>query len=98
MEAELPFGPPRKRPSFFKPIFKEFKKKIAKFKKKYFLVLTVFKEKTKLLQKVSKEIKKWFIGSIFFLKKIIKELSKVNPILLFRLSEVEKSNYKNKKP
>ncbi|XP_047967385.1 protein TIC 214-like [Salvia hispanica] len=89
MEAELPFGPPRKRPSFFKPIFKEFKKKIAKFKKKYFLVLTVFKEKTKLLQKVSKEIKKWFIGSIFFLKKIIKELSKVNPILLFRLREVE---------
>nr|QOI01728.1 hypothetical protein RF1 [Salvia rosmarinus] len=89
MEAELPFGAPRKRPSFFKPIFKEFKKQIAKFKKKYFRVLTVFKEKTKLLRKVSKEIKKWLIGGIFFIKKIIKELSKVNPILLFRLREVE---------
>uniref|UniRef100_UPI00300151AA hypothetical chloroplast RF1 n=1 Tax=Didymocarpus yuenlingensis TaxID=1736646 RepID=UPI00300151AA len=32
-EAEFPFGSPRKRPSFFKPIFKEFKKQIEKLSK-----------------------------------------------------------------
>nr|QVL27310.1 hypothetical protein RF1 [Vitex tripinnata] len=85
MEAEFPFGPPRKRPSFFKPILKEFKKKVGKCKKKYFQVLTVFKGKTKLLRKLSKETKKWVIKSVIFIKKIIKELSKVNPIPLFRL-------------
>nr|YP_010516472.1 hypothetical chloroplast RF1 [Meehania henryi]UXL88649.1 hypothetical chloroplast RF1 [Meehania henryi] len=92
MEAELPFGPPRKRPSFFKPIFKELKKQIEKGKKKYFRVLTVFKEKTKLLRNVSKEIKKWVIRGVFFIKKITKELSKVNPILLFKSREVYKSS------
>nr|YP_010462899.1 Ycf1 [Primulina sclerophylla]UUJ36655.1 Ycf1 [Primulina sclerophylla] len=55
IEAEFPFGSPRKRPSFFKPIFKEFKKQIGKLKKKYFLV---FKGKTKSLPKASKEKKK----------------------------------------
>nr|YP_011013298.1 hypothetical protein RF1 [Phlomoides kermanica]WPW63633.1 hypothetical protein RF1 [Phlomoides kermanica] len=88
METELPFCSPRKKPSFFKPILKEFAKKIGKFKKKYFGVLKVFKVKTKLLRKVSKETKKWVIQSVFFRKRIIKELSKVNPILLFRLREV----------
>uniref|UniRef100_UPI003002E79F hypothetical chloroplast RF1 n=1 Tax=Didymocarpus purpureobracteatus TaxID=411098 RepID=UPI003002E79F len=33
IEAEFPFGSPRKRPSFFKPIFKEFEKKIKKLSK-----------------------------------------------------------------
>nr|YP_011011820.1 hypothetical protein RF1 [Phlomoides cordifolia]WPW62069.1 hypothetical protein RF1 [Phlomoides cordifolia] len=88
METELPFCSPRKKPSFFKPILKEFAKKMGKFKKKYFRVLKVFKVKTKLLRKVSKETKKWVIKSVFFRKRIIKELSKVNPILLFRLREV----------
>jgi hypothetical protein len=92
MEAELPFGAPRKRPSFFKPLLKEVKKLIAKCKKKYFQVLRVFKEKTKLFRNVSKEIKKWVIGGVFFKKNITKELSKVNPILLFRLREVYKSS------
>uniref|UniRef100_UPI003000FBE7 hypothetical chloroplast RF1 n=1 Tax=Didymocarpus heucherifolius TaxID=1523607 RepID=UPI003000FBE7 len=32
-EAEFPFGSPRKRPSFFKPIFKEFEKQIEKLSK-----------------------------------------------------------------
>nr|YP_010846567.1 hypothetical chloroplast RF1 [Dracocephalum cuspidatum]WEV87787.1 hypothetical chloroplast RF1 [Dracocephalum cuspidatum] len=91
MEADLPFGSPRKRPSFFKPILKELKKQIEKGKKKYFRVLTVFKEKTKLPGNVSKELKKWVIGGVFFIKKITKELSKVNPILLFRLRKVYKS-------
>ncbi|KAL7116743.1 hypothetical protein ACP275_03G024000 [Erythranthe tilingii] len=89
METELPFGSPRKRPSFFKSIFKEMEKKIGKLKKKYFRVLIVFKGKTKLLRKVSKEIKKWIIESVIFFKKIREELSKINPILLFRLREVE---------
>nr|YP_009461169.1 Ycf1 [Lamium galeobdolon]AUT82391.1 Ycf1 [Lamium galeobdolon] len=66
METELPFCLPRKKPSFFKPIFKEFEKKIGKFKKKYFRVRTVFKLKTKLLRKVSKETKKWVNKSVFF--------------------------------
>nr|YP_010465538.1 Ycf1 protein [Phlomis fruticosa]UUL98758.1 Ycf1 protein [Phlomis fruticosa]UZC54152.1 hypothetical chloroplast RF1 [Phlomis fruticosa] len=92
METEFPFCAPRKKPSFFKPILKEFAKKIGKFKKKYFRVLTVFKIKIKLLRKVSKETKKRVIKSVFFRKRfrkrIIKELSKVNPILLFRLREV----------
>nr|WFD58600.1 hypothetical protein RF1 [Brandisia hancei]WFD58690.1 hypothetical protein RF1 [Brandisia hancei]WFD60667.1 hypothetical protein RF1 [Brandisia hancei x Brandisia discolor] len=89
MEAELPFGSPPKRLSFFKPIFTEFKKKIGKLKKKYFRVLIVFKGKTKLLGKLSKEAKKWVIKSVILITKKIKELSKVNPILLFRLREVE---------
>nr|YP_010981184.1 hypothetical chloroplast RF1 [Ajuga ovalifolia]WOC94954.1 hypothetical chloroplast RF1 [Ajuga ovalifolia] len=86
METELPFGSPQKPPSFFKPIFKEFEKKIGKCKKKYFRVLTISKGKTKLLQKVSKETKKWVIKNVIFITKIIK---KVNPILLFRLRKVQ---------
>nr|YP_004940568.1 hypothetical chloroplast RF19 [Dorcoceras hygrometricum]AEK53288.1 hypothetical chloroplast RF19 [Dorcoceras hygrometricum] len=91
MEAEFPFGSPRKRPSFFKPIFKELEKEIGKLKKKYFRVLIVFKGKTKLLQKASKETKKWIIKNVSFIKKI-KKLSKVNPILLFQLREVDESS------
>nr|YP_009461092.1 Ycf1 [Lamium album]AUT82302.1 Ycf1 [Lamium album] len=87
-ETELPFCLPRKKPSFFKPILKEFEKKIGKLTKKYFRVRTVFKLKTKLLRKVSKETKKWVNKSVFFRKIIKKELLKVNPIPLFRLREV----------
>ena len=92
IEAEFPFGSPRKRPSFFKPIFKEFKKQIGKLKNKHFLVRIVFKGKTKSLRKVSKETKKWIIKSVSFIKKKIKKLSKVNPILLFQLREVYESS------
>nr|YP_010936321.1 hypothetical protein RF1 [Yamazakia pusilla]WKW54774.1 hypothetical protein RF1 [Yamazakia pusilla] len=88
METELPFGSPRKRPSFFKPILNELEKKIGKFKKKYFQVLIVIQGKTKL---VSKEIKKWLLKCIIFLKKMIKEFSKVTQILLFRLRKVERN-------
>nr|YP_010889237.1 hypothetical chloroplast RF19 [Pedicularis corydaloides]WJJ69087.1 hypothetical chloroplast RF19 [Pedicularis corydaloides] len=89
METELPFGAPRKRLSFFKPIFTELKEKISKLKKKYFGVLLVFKGKTKLLGKLSKKAKKWVIKRVFLIKKKIKEISKVNSILLFRFKEVE---------
>nr|YP_010888526.1 hypothetical chloroplast RF19 [Pedicularis oliveriana]YP_010888534.1 hypothetical chloroplast RF19 [Pedicularis oliveriana]WJJ68303.1 hypothetical chloroplast RF19 [Pedicularis oliveriana]WJJ68311.1 hypothetical chloroplast RF19 [Pedicularis oliveriana] len=89
METELPFGSPRKRLSFFKPIFTELKKKTETFKKKYFGVLLFFKGKTKLLGKLSKEAKKWVIKRTLLIKKKIKEISKVNPILLFRFKEVK---------
>nr|WKL06535.1 hypothetical protein RF1 [Corchoropsis crenata var. hupehensis] len=88
METELPFGSPRKRRSFFEPIFKELKKKIKKFKTKCFIALTILKERTKLFRKVSKETKKWITQSILFLKGIIKELSKINPIPFFGLREI----------
>nr|YP_010360798.1 hypothetical chloroplast RF1 [Dillenia turbinata]UNQ85758.1 hypothetical chloroplast RF1 [Dillenia turbinata] len=94
MEAELPFGSPRKRPSFFEPIFKELKKKIRKLKKECFLVFTILKERTKLLQKFSfsNETKKWFIKNALLIKQIIKELSKINLISLFGLRKVYKSS------
>nr|YP_010131725.1 Ycf1 [Vitis labrusca x Vitis vinifera]QPZ94093.1 Ycf1 [Vitis labrusca x Vitis vinifera]UIX22577.1 hypothetical protein RF1 [Vitis labrusca x Vitis vinifera] len=96
METDLPFGSPRKRPSFFKPILKELEKRIRKFKNKCFLVLTVLKERTKLFifLRVSKETKKWVIKSVLFIniKKIIKELLKINPTLLFGLREVYESS------
>nr|YP_009891228.1 Ycf1.2 [Akania lucens]QKK37601.1 Ycf1.2 [Akania lucens] len=88
METELPFGSPRKRPSFFEPIFKELKKKIIKWKNKCFMVLRVLKERAKIFLKVSKETKKWVIKSLLFLKGIKKKLSKINPILLFGLREI----------
>nr|YP_010928087.1 Ycf1 protein [Pleurophora saccocarpa]WKK47050.1 Ycf1 protein [Pleurophora saccocarpa] len=88
LETNLPFGSPRKRRSFFEPIFKELKKKIIKLKKKPFLVIPFLKERTKLFRNISKETKKWLIKSILFLKRIIKELSKINPILFFGLREI----------
>nr|YP_009568907.1 hypothetical protein RF1 [Marcgravia coriacea]QBC67932.1 hypothetical protein RF1 [Marcgravia coriacea] len=90
METELPFGSPRKRPSFFKPIIKEFEKKIGKLKKKDSLVLTVLKKREKSFLNISKKTKKSIIKVILFLKRVIKELSKLNPILLFRLREISK--------
>nr|YP_010581035.1 hypothetical protein RF1 [Sarracenia alata]YP_010581045.1 hypothetical protein RF1 [Sarracenia alata]UZT27354.1 hypothetical protein RF1 [Sarracenia alata]UZT27361.1 hypothetical protein RF1 [Sarracenia alata] len=87
MEAELPFDSPRKRPSFFEPIFNKFEKIIGKLKKKYFRVRKVLKERTQIFINISK---KWI------LKRIIKELSKINPILLlkfrkgYNLSETKK--------
>nr|QFQ45001.1 hypothetical chloroplast RF1 [Phyllagathis calisaurea] len=47
METDLPFGSPRKRQSFFNPIFKEMKKKIRKWKKKSFFVIRIFLKKKK---------------------------------------------------
>nr|YP_010389476.1 hypothetical chloroplast RF1 [Delavaya toxocarpa]UPQ44797.1 hypothetical chloroplast RF1 [Delavaya toxocarpa]UYA96916.1 hypothetical chloroplast RF1 [Delavaya toxocarpa]UZC54247.1 hypothetical chloroplast RF1 [Delavaya toxocarpa] len=93
MEAELPFGPPRKRPSFFEPIFKELKKKIRKLKMKT-KFLRILKERRKFFQKVANETKKSVIKSILirFLKEKgrVKELSKTNEIPLLRLKEMDK--------
>nr|YP_010918106.1 Ycf1 [Boronia ternata]WAJ48957.1 Ycf1 [Boronia ternata] len=56
LETEMPFGSPRKRRSFFEPVFKELKKNI--FKNKSFIVLRVFNEEKKkeLSKKNLKEI------------------------------------------
>nr|YP_009248408.1 hypothetical chloroplast RF19 [Hanguana malayana]AMW66460.1 hypothetical chloroplast RF19 [Hanguana malayana] len=75
METELPFGSPRKRPSFFEPIYKTLEKKTRKWKKNFFLVLKISKEKTK-----------WVIKGFLVLKRIIKELEKVN---LFELRKMK---------
>nr|YP_010258930.1 hypothetical chloroplast RF1 [Microtis unifolia]UIX23799.1 hypothetical chloroplast RF1 [Microtis unifolia] len=53
MEAELPFGSPRKRPFFFEPIFKELKKINRKWKNKFFQFL----KKKKFIIKIVKVIK-----------------------------------------
>ncbi|KAH0849437.1 hypothetical protein HID58_096396 [Brassica napus] len=45
LETDLPFGSTQPKPSFFKPIFKELKKRIKKSKTKSFPVLRIFKEK-----------------------------------------------------
>nr|QBC71249.1 hypothetical protein RF1 [Alluaudia procera] len=87
METELPFGSPRKRLSFFKPIFNELDKKFSKFRKNCFWVLRIIKEKLKFFLKVPNETKKWIIQNLLFLKKIIKKLSIVNPIFVFGLRE-----------
>nr|YP_010314550.1 hypothetical protein RF1 [Cissus trifoliata]UNA64115.1 hypothetical protein RF1 [Cissus trifoliata] len=94
METDLPFGSPRKRSSFFKPISKELKKRIRKSKNKYFMLLRVLKERTKFFRflRALKETKKWVIKSFIFIKKIIKELLKINPTLLFGLREVYDSS------
>nr|QVX28714.1 hypothetical chloroplast RF1 [Swartzia bahiensis] len=78
-EVEFPFSSsPRNRLSFFDPIFKEFKKKMKKLKKNFFLVLKVLNERTKFFLNVSKETTKWIIKSILksilFLKEKIKQL------------------------
>nr|YP_010885432.1 Ycf1 protein [Xanthostemon chrysanthus]QXJ41004.1 Ycf1 protein [Xanthostemon chrysanthus] len=88
METELPFGSPRKQRSFFEPIFKELRKKIIKLQKNSFLVIQVFKKRIIFFFNLSKERKKWVMKNILFLKGIIKELSKRNPIPLFGLREI----------
>nr|YP_010927751.1 Ycf1 protein [Cuphea fruticosa]WKK46630.1 Ycf1 protein [Cuphea fruticosa] len=88
METNLPFGSPRKRRSFFEPILKELKKKIVKLQKKPFLVIPFLKERTIFFPNISKETKKWFIKRILFVKRIINELSKRNPIPFFGLREI----------
>nr|YP_010036035.1 Ycf1 [Impatiens alpicola]QQQ89347.1 Ycf1 [Impatiens alpicola] len=81
METELPFGFPRTKNSFFEPIIKELKRKGS-------LVLIIFKKRIKSFINILK--KKLLIKVILFLKRIIKELSKLNPIPLFRLKKVSK--------
>nr|YP_009093857.1 hypothetical chloroplast RF1 [Luzuriaga radicans]AIT16045.1 hypothetical chloroplast RF1 [Luzuriaga radicans] len=92
MEAELPFGSPRKRSSFFKPIRKELERKFSKIKRGFFLALIVLKERRKGSPQISKEKTqkiKWVIKIILAIKQIMKEFEKVNPILFFELRNVK---------
>nr|YP_010724584.1 Ycf1 protein [Patersonia fragilis]WDW31711.1 Ycf1 protein [Patersonia fragilis] len=88
-ETELPFGSPRERPSFFKPIYKELEKKKRKIKIQFFRVLKVFKEKVKGFLNVSKEKTRWVMKIVLVINLIMKELEKVNPIFLFKQGEVK---------
>nr|AEX94002.1 hypothetical chloroplast RF19 [Tulbaghia violacea] len=88
-EAELPFGSPRKRPSFFEPILKELKKKMIKAKKKIFQVIRIFKERRKRFLKVSKKKTRWVIKKVLVIDLIMKELEKVNPLLLLKSRRVK---------
>nr|YP_009770472.1 component of inner membrane protein importcomplex [Guilandina bonduc]QIT01174.1 component of inner membrane protein importcomplex [Guilandina bonduc] len=97
MEVELPFSSsPRNRLSFFDPIFKELKKKIKNWKKKFFLVLKVLNERTKFFLNVSKEKAQWIIKSILkkilFLKEKIKKLSLSNLLVIFGLRKIYELN------
>nr|YP_010601512.1 hypothetical chloroplast RF19 [Eremogone acicularis]WAM61089.1 hypothetical chloroplast RF19 [Eremogone acicularis] len=85
METELPFGSPRKRPSFFKPIFKELEKKIRNFRKKWFriLKLVITKKKVEFFFKIPKEITNFYNSTI-------------SPIRIFGLKD-QFSEIKNEK-
>nr|YP_009166855.1 putative chloroplast RF1 [Viscum crassulae]ALC75155.1 putative chloroplast RF1 [Viscum crassulae] len=96
MEAKLPFGSPKKQPSFFESILKKLEKKIIKFiKQKFFLVKNIFKE-IKLVLKISKKTKQWFLKNIFF--KLIKNIFKYlkDKSFLFGLKEKEDTSSKIK--
>nr|BDY11074.1 Ycf1 protein [Lysimachia stenosepala] len=95
MKTELPFGSPRKSTIFaffVRPIFKKLKKKFGNLKKKYFLILQLLKERTKIFLTISKKTNKWFSKSILFFKKIIKEIAKIKKKLFSRLKEVDQSS------
>nr|YP_009319194.1 Ycf1 [Merianthera pulchra]APA18226.1 Ycf1 [Merianthera pulchra] len=95
METDLPFGSPRKRQSFFNPIFKEMKKRIRKWKKKSFFVIRIFlKEKNNLFRSInlSQERQKWLLKNILFMKGMIKELQKKKPNLLVGFQEISELN------
>uniref|UniRef100_UPI0031F3ECC1 hypothetical protein RF1 n=1 Tax=Macrosolen parasiticus TaxID=3134736 RepID=UPI0031F3ECC1 len=88
MEADLPFGPPRKRPSFFEPIFKRLEKKFRKWKKMSFTsqrFIIMSNERTNFLKK------------LFFLIIKTKNLSKENKILKFKKKVYKSSKIKKEK-
>nr|YP_009527192.1 hypothetical chloroplast RF19 [Stemona japonica]AYA54148.1 hypothetical chloroplast RF19 [Stemona japonica] len=94
-EAELPFGSPRERSSFFEPIYKEIKKKMIKVKKTFFLVLRVSKERAKWVIKlvINRNLKGLIILIInikqLIIKQLMKELEKRNLIFLFELKKAK---------
>nr|YP_009890712.1 Ycf1.2 [Aurinia corymbosa]QKK37085.1 Ycf1.2 [Aurinia corymbosa] len=92
METELPFGSPKKKPSFFKPILKELKKRIKKIKTKPFLVSIIFNKRTTIFIKVAKKIKNWIMQNFIFIKEKIKKLSKRNIIPVFGLRAIYELN------
>nr|YP_009892082.1 Ycf1.2 [Brayopsis alpaminae]QKK38455.1 Ycf1.2 [Brayopsis alpaminae] len=91
IETELPFGSAKKKPSFFKPISKELKKRIKKSKTKPFLVLRIFKERATIFLKVEKDIKSWIIKNFLFPFRKRKNLSKQNIIPLRKIYELNET-------
>nr|YP_009631766.1 hypothetical chloroplast RF1 [Xanthium sibiricum]YP_010716437.1 hypothetical chloroplast RF1 [Xanthium strumarium]QCB20072.1 hypothetical chloroplast RF1 [Xanthium sibiricum]WDQ39923.1 hypothetical chloroplast RF1 [Xanthium strumarium] len=80
METEYPFGPPRKTPSFFEPIFKDidYKVEIRKFNFR--------------VRRALKKIKKKEAKAFLFVKQRLKELLKGTKIPLFIPREIYESN------
>uniref|UniRef100_UPI0030FF3882 hypothetical chloroplast RF1 n=1 Tax=Luronium natans TaxID=55479 RepID=UPI0030FF3882 len=89
MEAEAPFGSPRKQPSFFEPIFNELKKNYINVKKKSFLVLKVLKRKIKRFIRTFKEKTKGVLKIILVTKGMTNNLEKRNQTFLFELNKNE---------
>nr|YP_009383450.1 hypothetical protein RF1 [Samanea saman]YP_009383470.1 hypothetical protein RF1 [Samanea saman]APA33566.1 hypothetical protein RF1 [Samanea saman]APA33586.1 hypothetical protein RF1 [Samanea saman] len=92
MEVEFPFSSsPRKRRSFFDPIFKELKKKIKIWKKNFF-------QRTKSFLNITKEKAQWIIQIILFLKEKRKKLSlsELIKIKIDELNEIQKDSTKSK--
>nr|YP_010412863.1 hypothetical protein RF1 [Acronema schneideri]URQ16182.1 hypothetical protein RF1 [Acronema schneideri] len=100
-QTTLPFGSVPPKPSLFKPIFKELKKKIRKTKNNNFQVIRVLKERTKDFLQDSKEQKGVVIKNkkvlFMFIKRIKKELLKVHPTQLFILRKIYESGETKKK-
>nr|YP_009431445.1 hypothetical protein ycf1 [Anthericum ramosum]ASW26881.1 hypothetical protein ycf1 [Anthericum ramosum] len=94
-ETDVPFGAAREQPSFFKPVFKELEKKIKKEKKPFFQVIRVFKERIKFL-KILKEKTRWVAKIVRVRNLIMKELEKINPILLLKKVKVYETNENRK--
>nr|AEX93995.1 hypothetical chloroplast RF19 [Echeandia sp. Steele 1101]APO11859.1 hypothetical chloroplast RF19 [Echeandia sp. Steele 1101] len=97
-ETDVPFGDSLKRPSFFKPIFQELKKKMKKAKKAkkhFFQVIRVFKERIKFL-KITKEKTRWVAKIVRVKNLIMKELEKINSIFLLKKVKVYETNENRK--
>nr|YP_009470037.1 hypothetical chloroplast RF1 [Eulophia zollingeri]AVF91695.1 hypothetical chloroplast RF1 [Eulophia zollingeri] len=99
MEAELPFGFPRKQPFFFEPIYKELQKRKKKVKKRFLQVIKFFNKKIKFFLKVRKEKRKGVIKIVQVINLIMKKMEKLNPNLSFELrrEKVYEPNEKKKK-
>uniref|UniRef100_UPI0031F467E1 hypothetical protein RF1 n=1 Tax=Taxillus caloreas TaxID=2054579 RepID=UPI0031F467E1 len=100
MEAEMPFGPPRKRSSFFEPIFKRLAKKIRKLKTisftpQRFIIMIMNNERTHLLLKDKKSFFKFLITKYSFLK--TKNLFKESNIFKLKIDIYQPSETKKEK-
>nr|YP_010567420.1 hypothetical protein RF1 [Plicosepalus curviflorus]UZC33611.1 hypothetical protein RF1 [Plicosepalus curviflorus] len=99
MEAEMPFGPPRKRPSFCKPIFKILEKKIIKLKKnivtpQQLIIMIMSNGRTHLLLKNKIIFLKFFITILI---RKTKNFLKVNKIFKFKTKLYHSSQTKKEK-
>nr|YP_010212960.1 hypothetical chloroplast RF19 [Taxillus matsudae]UBK11085.1 hypothetical chloroplast RF19 [Taxillus matsudae]UBN07224.1 hypothetical chloroplast RF19 [Taxillus matsudae] len=100
MEAEMPFGPPRKRSSFFEPIFNRLEKKILKLKTisftpQRFRIMIMNNERTHLLLKDKTSFLTFLITKYSFLK--TKNLFKESNIFKLNLNIYQPSETKKEK-